>query len=591
MALSGRVITNAWTAQSGSTWQVALDWTATQNIANNTSTISWKLVTVTASGGYVVISELRAKFGNEQIYYRSHDNHTNGYSGTVLASGTKTVTHNDDGSLSFTATVEAGIYQWAINKSGSGTITLDQIPRAAKALTSQAEFTDEENPSLLYSNPAGNAVSSLQACISLDGSAADVPYRDITKTGMTYVFNLTEAERNTLRNATKNANSRTVRFYVKTVIGSNTYYSYITRTLKIVNANPTLTVDAVDTNATTKALTGDAHKYIRYYSNVSATASATGNKGATITSTTGAGTFNKVNQSSFTFKTTDSRGNSTSKTYTGTLIPYVYLTANFKPRIAVSGEATIHVVGNYFNGSFGATNNSLTLKYRYKKSGGSYTSWTSYTPSISGNTHDTNIVFQIPSFDYQARYTFQVQVADKLATITPSEYSTTSLPVFDWSANDFNFNVPVQINGNLVVSGSITSNNEPVALDDDSADYVVAIGTTSMGSNGTWYWRKWNSGRADCYGARNYGNMAVTTAWGSLYRSESFAQSLPTGLFTATPEVIDIAMRTANYGGWIAQHEATTPSSTTTGGFIVVRPASATLSQVYIGFNVIGRWK
>lgn len=593
MALSGSVATSIWSMQDGRRFTVSCDWSATQNIENNSSTISWKIVfNALDTTGWVNCGELRLTFGNEQIYYRSASNVTTGKNGVIFASGSKTMTHNDDGALSFTCKIEAGIWQYAINRSGTGTITLDTIPRAAKALTAP-DFTDEDNPSLLYSNPAGNAVSSLQACISLDGSAADVPYRDITKTGMTYVFNLTTAERNTLRNATKNANSRTVKFYVKTVIGSKTYYSSITKTLSIVNAAPSLSVDAVDTNATTKALTGDAHKYIRYYSNVSATATATGNKGATITSTTGAGTFNNVNQASFSFKTTDSRGNSTSKTYTGTLIPYVYLTANFKPRITVDGEATIHVKGNYFNGSFGATNNSLTLKYRYKKASGSYTSWTSYTPSISGNEHDTNIVFRIPSFNYQSKYTFQVQVADKLATITPSAYSTSALPVFDWSADDFNFNVPVMINGNLVVSGSITQNNDPVAIDLDDApeDKVIEVGSTAMGSNGTWYWRKWESGRAECYGCRNYGNMGVSTAWGVLYRSEVFSQALPSGLFASTPDVIDITFRSSNFGAWIAKHETSAPSATSSGSFIVIRPASATLSQAYISFNVIGRWK
>ena len=37
MALSGKVETSAWTADSGSTWKVVLNWTATQSIANNTS--------------------------------------------------------------------------------------------------------------------------------------------------------------------------------------------------------------------------------------------------------------------------------------------------------------------------------------------------------------------------------------------------------------------------------------------------------------------------------------------------------------------------------------------------------------------------
>ena len=593
MALSGRIITNAWTADSGNTFKVACDWTATQNIANNTSTISWKILTVNSSSGWVAIGELRLKFGSEQIYYRSYTTVTDyATNGTVLASGTKTITHSADGSKSFTATLEAGIYEWAINKSGSATVTLNQIPRQA-TITSAPNFNDENNPTINYSNPAGTAVTSLQACISFTGAAADIAYRDISKTGTSYTFNLTEAERNVLRNKFPNSNTGTVIFYVKTVIGSNTFYSTSTKTLTIVNANPTLTCSAVDTNSTTLALTGNSSKWVRYHSTITRTVSATPLKGASIKSTTGAGTTTKVNQSSFSFTATDSRGNSTTKTVTGTLIPYVELSLQFKPRVAVDGTVTIAAKGNYFNGSFGSVTNTLTLQYRYKKSGGSYTSWTSYSAAISGNAHNTNIVFTIPSFDYQASYVFQVRVSDKLATVTPKEYTANALPVFDWGADDFNFNVPVKINGNLEVTGTITQNNEPMAVEVEEpySDYVVSHGTASMGTNGTWYWRKWNSGRADCYGCRNYGNMGVSTAWGNLFRSESFSQTFPSGLFISTPEVIDITYRGSNYGGWIAQHEATTASASNSGGFIMVRPASATLSQVYLGFNVIGRWK
>ena len=122
-------------------------------------------------------------------------------------------------------------------------------------------------------------------------------------------------------------------------------------------------------------------------------------------------------------------------------------------------------------------------------------------------------------------------------------------------------------------------------------DFVIEYGQEPMGSNGTWYWRKWKSGRAECYGCRNFGAMAITTTWGSLYRSSSFRQDLPGGLFIDTPEVIDICYRGSNYGGWVIRHEDYDASDYSTGGFCIVRPASATLSTSDIGFNVIGRWK
>ena len=137
MALSGKVETATYTpSNSSNTWKVVLNWTATQNVANNTSTISWNIkVSTTSSTGYVVVSEIRAKIDGTEVYYRSHDNHTNGYNGTQIASGTTTVNHSTDGTKSVAMSIEAGIYQWAINKSGSNTFTLDTIARASSITT------------------------------------------------------------------------------------------------------------------------------------------------------------------------------------------------------------------------------------------------------------------------------------------------------------------------------------------------------------------------------------------------------------------------------------------------------------------------
>lgn len=137
MALSGKVETATYTPSgSSNTWKVVLNWTATQNVVNNTSTISWNIkVSTTSSTGYVVVSEIRAKINGTEVYYRNHDNHTNGYNGTQIASGTITVNHDSNGAKSVAMSIEAGIYQWAINKSGSNTFTLTQIDRAAPTVS------------------------------------------------------------------------------------------------------------------------------------------------------------------------------------------------------------------------------------------------------------------------------------------------------------------------------------------------------------------------------------------------------------------------------------------------------------------------
>lgn len=341
MALSGSVSTNAWTSSSsGNTWRVVLNWTATQNVENNISTISWNLKVSTASSQYVIISELRVTIGGTQVYYRDASNHTKGYNNTTLASGSTTVTHNNDGSKSLAMTVEAGIYDWAINKSGSDTFTLNTIPRAA-SLTSAPDFNDEQNPTISYLNSAGNSVSSLQACISLTGQYDDVQYRDIPKTGSSYTFSLTESERNVLRNACTTANSRTVYFFVRTIIGSTTYHSTLKRTLTIVNATPVFGTLSYYDNSPTANITQNNQMIVWGKSNLIAKyTAATAYKGASISkyritlydtikeSTAPGGTINFgfiTSQNNLTLSAVaiDSRGNS-SNTVSITVYCYAY---------------------------------------------------------------------------------------------------------------------------------------------------------------------------------------------------------------------------------------------------------------------------
>ena len=201
----------------------------------------------------------------------------------VVASGSWVQSHNADGNWSTTLTYNGHVYGSAYTRYIS--VSLPMIPRKA-TISTAPDFNDEENPTITYSNLAGNSVSSLQACISLTGSNDDIPYRDISKTGSSYTFNLTEAERRTLRQACS-TNSRTVYFYVKTGIGGNTYYSFLGKTLSIVNGNPTFNdFTYADTNSNTIALTGNNQNIIKDYSNVTVTIStankAVANKEATM---------------------------------------------------------------------------------------------------------------------------------------------------------------------------------------------------------------------------------------------------------------------------------------------------------------------
>ncbi len=239
----------------------------------------------------------------------------------------------------------------------------------------------------------------------------------------------------------------------------------ITVTASESSCNPTISASVVDSDSTTISLTGDSSKLIRYRSNAKCVITASARNSATISSKTINGasvsgtekTFQDCESTSFVFAAVDSRGYKTEKTVSPSIINYIplTLTAKINRSGANSGKLYLSVSGKFFNGSFGKYTNSLTIKYRYssnKTSG--WSSWVTLPTSVyttrSGSYSSTSPYEISGSFDYKTQYYFEVMATDGAngVTLTTKTFPITvkvALPVFDWGANDFNFNVPVSI--------------------------------------------------------------------------------------------------------------------------------------------------
>ena len=573
-----------------------LEWSSgAEDAVNNTTLINWTATLYATGGGFYA-------WNKEQPWILSVGSTPNVASGNAnlqlginksktLASGTIVIDQDvDDGDLDDSVYSTSITFSQYVGDTVSDYVNVSVFPKLPainrKASISTApNFTDEENPTITYSNPAQNSVTSLQACIANSkGNVIYVPYRDISKTGTSYTFNLTIDERNALRSAATGS-SLALRFYVKSEIAGATSYSFLDRTMTLEDIIPTLNPTVKDTDATVVGLTGDDSKLILGYSDVYYNIGVTAPAGTSIISQaikcgaqskdTNNGTFTNVDTNVFEFSATDSRGNVANETVEMDVIPYIKVTCNQTVRLNLDGTVALVVKGNYFSDSFGAQNNSLTIEARSRESGDEWSDWGDISVLLAEASGGTYLLTATMSgFDPSGTYEFQARASDKLTSAESTIDSVTLKPIFDWGKYDFNFNVPLTIEG------------------DPLADYVIETGTEAMGTNGTWYWSKWRSGKAECYGCRNYGNMAVSTAWGGLFRSGAYTQPFPSGLFADTPEVIDITFRGgSNVGGWIANHENSAPSDYETGSFIVVRPASANMTQVYLSFHVIGRWK
>lgn len=441
-----------------------------QSIEGNYSDISWKLYGDGGTGGY--FTKVKEKYVTVNGSTQSDSSIQDTYNGTTPFSGTTRIYHNSVGNGSFSASAGgAFFYYGSYNSTGSGSWDLPTIPREAK-ITSAPNFNDENNPTINYTNAVGNLATSLQACISLTGELADVTYRDIPKNGTTYTFNLTEAERNVLRNATKNSNSRSLYFVIRTIINGNTMTNSALRTLTIVNANPTFTSTNVtyeDSNSSVVAITKNNQHIVQNKSNLKVNyTSATAKKGATISNysftlngvtkagSSGSVTFGAINSSNnltLTATVTDSRGNKTSVKKTITMLAYSTPTALVTLNRLNNYEDTTYLT---VDGSVSSVNskNTMAIKYRYKLSGGSYNDFV---------TIDDNVK-QTLTLDKNNEYIFNIVVTDSFNEKFDKDFSLGKgvFPLFiDVGKNSLGINCFPNNEKTIEIAGS-DGNNEVI---------------------------------------------------------------------------------------------------------------------------------
>ena len=127
MALSGSVSTNGCPGE-GEGRYYTLSWTATQSIANNTSTISWTLSTAGGYSSWMTERTVYVDIDGERVFSKTEA--VDRYRGTI-ATGTKSISHNSDGTRSFSVSLGAAIYYSSVECTGSQTFTLDTIARAS----------------------------------------------------------------------------------------------------------------------------------------------------------------------------------------------------------------------------------------------------------------------------------------------------------------------------------------------------------------------------------------------------------------------------------------------------------------------------
>lgn len=397
----------------------------------------------------------------------------------TLASGSSDFTHNSDGSLTITLTFTySSNSPHASAGSVSTTLTLTKIPRAS---TIVAIDCDIESATSITINKSDNSFTTTLSYSFAGSTNTPLTGTIVTKTAdKTYGWTVPSSFYAKIPD-----NKSGVCTLTATTYSGNTSLGTTTTTFKVTasedRCGPTGSISVVDGNETTSALTGNTSTIVNGKSTANCTITRAARNSASVSSVTINGTsigtsattysIPNATTDTYTLVVTDSRGYSSTFVTTKTFVNYIPLTCNvtFKRNTATDGKVKLNYTGNYFNGSFGSSSNTLSVKYRYKETSSStWSNWVTITPTVRGNTYSQELLLS-ETFPYNKEYDFQIQVTDKLTTITPSGNVKKGIPVYWWNQNSFNVEVDAYIKGSAI----------------PTLDLIYPIGSIYMSINNT----------------------------------------------------------------------------------------------------------
>ncbi len=435
--------------KNGSHFKETLYYDISQDIANNTSTITYY--------GYVgSVDGYSGSGGTSYVYINGSNvgsfNSLSSYSsGTLRGTKTETIQHNADGTGTayYSMTTDT---PWTLGDAYlDGSFTLPTIPRASEPSATTANI--EETMTIYTNRKSGSFTHTLTYQFgNLSGTIA-------TGVGDSATWTIPSSFYSQIPNSPSGSGTIYCTTYNGgTQIGQTkscgfTVYASKDRVKPIVSVVGVDTNKTLDTGNTIQDLTGDSTNktIIKGISDVQVSLTATPRGSSSISATqisAGTGeyanysgnfnyTFTNVSTNSFTGKAVDTR------TYDGygyvsdlTMLDYTPLSISpvrLYRTNQTGNDLYAEIDGNYFKGNFNNTPNVLTLSFKYKESGTSWTgteTWQTLTPTISQSDNTYSFDGLLGSnFDYTKIYDFVFKVEDLALVKTYETSSTPGIPI------------------------------------------------------------------------------------------------------------------------------------------------------------------
>lgn len=633
-----------------SRYTLTCEWTSTQNISSNTSSIT-AIVYLNGNGYTTTSSHWSCVINGVTV--------TSGKSASIggkteLGRRTWTVTHDSGGKcnvpISFSYSnglTSAGTYTTR-SGSGSSTVSLSTIPRVSTFTMnkSSCEFGEEVTITINKANSSfTHDIYYKLGTINtiLDGSI----------TGTTYKFTPALYDMSQIPNST--TGMVTIVVYTKSggnIIGSTSK----TLTVRV----PTNIVPSVGISVTPNNTMGGVNVANRTTFTVKPV-NAKGVYGSTIksylisggwlnsTSATGA-TTQPLGSGNYTFtvKVTDSRGRTATASQSVNVHGYESPTFSFNPyRCDVGGSPQENGEYIYAKMTYSIANpdnsNQNAKKYRLSKKTANSATWTVVQDWADLPTYSGDIIISFGGgFSVLSSYDVKTEVKDSNNTTSLQYHIGTSNALLNIEKEGVGIG-KIHENGALDVGGDIYGSGGLVIQGSSrvgSGEYIYGTGndgsnialafvnqtnnssefgtstlhtTIKSGDNPTWYsgtdsksysiWTDKNcsmSSNSNCQTWRfpngmqvsimkAYGTWNITTAWGSVFSSPHIAGQSFNIAFLEAPKVM---INAYNDGGTtIMVCQTSAPTTTSTGAVYLWKPTTQTGIRTYIEYIAIGRWK
>lgn len=502
-------------------------WESDVSTANNTSVVHARIViwrTNTWSGQTYSSSVRRiiSIDGTTVCDWTGEISHYKSYGEIEVASGSKTVTHNNDGSKSVgvSASLQDNVGSY-FTGSGSLTMGLTTIARASQpSINTWPDNSPNFNIGDTITIHMNRKSSSFTHTVKINYGSTS--YTIATNVGDNCTLNTSNIASQLYAQmpaATSYSNTISVTTYNgSTNIGTKTC-AYTAKAVE-ANAKPTFSnFTYQDTNSTITAITGNNQYLVQGKSNlrviISTANKATAkysasilNYNASISGLSASADYTtsalNIDFSSNAFtagtqtlavKATDSRGYSTSVSKDVTVLSYAspVINATATRLNNFENQTTLVIKGSYSPLTISGTakNTVLSVEYRYKKQStstwGDWTAMTGLSPTSAGAYTTTNKVLDL---DNSSAYDFEVRVTDRLETITTTLVVSVGIPIFRIGTDGFVYNneqplMPSHV-GQIIMSTTLNTAAKVKAI---YGGTWVAWGAgrvpVGVGSNGT----------------------------------------------------------------------------------------------------------